>query len=97
MILRVSPELWRAEGAWRLECGASFRAVHPPRCVVMMQSLTFMRCFLVTASFLVGVWEGFSNQCLQGEESIFIVQQAERCTSDGLSQCVWFMGSSSIS
>lgn len=93
MFLRVSPELWRAEGAWRLECAASFRAVHPPRYVVRMQSLTFMRCFLVTGSFVVDVWEGFSKQCLQGEESIFIVQQAEMGTSDGLLQHVWLMGS----
>lgn len=51
---------------------------------MVRQSLTFKRCFLVTVSFVSGLWEGFSNQWLQGEESIFLVQQAEMYTSDGL-------------
>lgn len=90
MILSLSPEIWRAEGAWRLEGAPSFKTVHPQD--------VLWRCSPLS-SFVVGVWEGFSNQWPQGEESIFIVQQAGMCTSDRLlhMQHVWLMGSSSIS
>jgi len=60
MILGGSLDLRRAEETWRLDCEASFKSVYPPRCVVMIQSFTFSRCSLVTASFVVGVWKHFS-------------------------------------
>lgn len=74
--LGASPDLGRAEGTWTLECASSFEVVYAPICMVMAQSATFSRCFLVTGSFVV-VGQAFPNQCFRGEESNFIIQQAE--------------------
>lgn len=76
MLLSLSPELWRAGGAWRLECGAFFRAVQPP----MVQSLIFTRCFLVAVSFEKVCGKAFlTNGCR--EKKVFSLFSRQGCVA----------------